>query len=251
VHSKYMECRIRPLVQNRVRVVRIGWGVDLQMFKPNLDVGALRQRWNLGKDQQIIFSPRLAQPCYRQDLIIRAFALILRANPRVVLVISEQFADPEYLSNLRSLVSALKLEDAVRFAGSIPYSDMPSWMNLANVMVMVPQSDGMPNTLWEAMACGAVPVLNRLPQYAEIIGDGINGLLIEPEPEELARVVLKALSNPELRAIIAARNRELVKAFADQDQEMLRMEGWYETLADTWAAGKKWLEDESCVASQG
>ena len=234
VHSKYMEDRIRPLLQNRIRVVRVGWGINLHAFKPGLDVEALRQRWKIGRDQQIIFSPRLAQPCYRHDLIIRAFSLIQRENPRVVLVISEQFPDFEYLCQLRELVSDLNLDDHVRFTGSIPYSDMPLWMNLAHIMVMVPQSDGMPNTLWEAMACGALPVLNRLPQYAEVIEDGINGLLVTPEPADIARVILRALANLEFKANAGLRNRELVKIMADQEREMARMEGWYESLRKTW-----------------
>lgn len=234
VHSKYMEGRISPLLSKGVRVVRVGWGINLQTFKPGLDVETLRQRWNIGRDQQVIFSPRLAQPCYRHDLIIRAFSLIQKESPRVVLVIPEQFPDIEYVCKLRRLISTLNLGDHVRFTGSIPYSDMPLWMNLASIMVMVPQSDGMPNTLWEAMACGALPVLNRLPQYAEVIEDGINGLLVEPEPEDIARVILQALANPELKAKVALRNLELVKAMADQDQEMDRMEGWYESLRETW-----------------
>ena len=234
VHSKYMEGRIRPLLQNGMRVVRVGWGINLQVFKPGLDVETLRQRWKLDRDQLIIFSPRLAQPCYRHDIIIRAFSLIQRESPHAILVISEQFPDLDYLGKLRGLVSALNLEDHVRFTGSIPYSDMPLWMNLAHIMIMVPQSDGMPNTLWEAMACGALPVLNRLPQYAEVIEDGINGLLVKPEPADIARVILQAFANPELRANAGIRNRELVKIMADQDEEMARMEGWYQSLRETW-----------------
>ncbi|MEQ1844754.1 MAG: glycosyltransferase, partial [Nitrospira sp.] len=143
VHSKYMEGRISPLLSKGVRVVRVGWGINLQTFKPGLDVETLRQRWNIGRDQQVIFSPRLAQPCYRHDLIIRAFSLIQKESPRVVLVIPEQFPDIEYVCKLRRLISTLNLGDHVRFTGSIPYSDMPLWMNLASIMVMVPQSDGM------------------------------------------------------------------------------------------------------------
>lgn len=242
VHSNYMEGRIRPLLQNGVQVVRIRWGINLQTFRSGLDVETLRHRWNIGWDQPIVFSPRLAQPFYRHDLVIRALSLIQRESPRVVLVISEQFPDSEYLCRLRKLVSDLKLDDHVRFIGSIPYSDMPLWMNLAHIMIMVPQSDGMPNTLWEAMACGALPVLNRLPQYIEIIEDGINGLLVEPEPEDMAKVIVRALANPELKAKAELLNRELVQTMADQDQEMARMEGWYGSLRETWrehvAAGR-------------
>jgi glycosyltransferase involved in cell wall biosynthesis len=65
--------------------------------------------------------------------------------------------------------------------GSIPHAEMPLWQNLAEAVVMVPRSDGMPNSLLEAMACGAVPVLNRLPQYAELIRHGENGLFVDPD----------------------------------------------------------------------
>jgi glycosyltransferase involved in cell wall biosynthesis len=235
VHSHYMESRIRFLIPNGMRVVRVGWGINLQAFRSGLDVEILRRRWNIGLDQPIIFSPRLAQPFYRHDLVIRALLLIQRESPRVVLVISEQFPDVEYLCELRKLVSDLQLDDHVRFIGSIPYSDMPLWMNLAHIMIMVPQSDGMPNTLWEAMACGALPVLNRLPQYAEVIEDGINGFLVDPEPAEIARVVLQALADPEFKESAGLRNRALVKTMADQDREMARMEGWYESLRETWS----------------
>jgi glycosyltransferase involved in cell wall biosynthesis len=234
VHSNYMEGRIRTLLPIGVRVVRVGWGINLQAFRSGLDVETLRQRWNIGWDQPIIFSPRLAQPFYRHDLVIRAFSFIQKESPRVVLVISEQFPDFEYLCQLRALVSDLNLDDHVRFIGSIPYPDMPLWMNLAHIMIMVPQSDGMPNTLWEAMACGALPVINRLPQYAEVIEDGINGLLVEPEPADIAKVILQALASPELKTKAELRNRELVQTMADQDQEMARMEGWYESLRETW-----------------
>ncbi|MFO0700116.1 MAG: glycosyltransferase [Nitrospira sp.] len=230
VHSSYMEHRVRPLLQRGSRMVRIGWGINLQAFKPELDVEGLRARWQLSREQRVIFSPRLAQPCYRQDLIIRAFSLVRKENPHAVLMLSEQFASPEYVRQLRTLVSELGLSPWVMFIGAIPYLDMPLWMNLADVMVMAPESDGMPNSLLEAMACGAFPVLNQLPQYAEIIHDGINGLLACDNPEDMARALLRALSSQRLRSDAASFNREFVKTEADQDQEMARMEAWYEDL---------------------
>lgn len=230
VHSNYMDSRVRPLLHSEKRVARVGWGISLQAFKPGLDVGMLRERWNLGREHKIIFSPRLAQSCYRHDLIIRAFSLVRKESSHAVLMISEQFANQEYVEKLRELVSELGLSHCVRFTGSIPYSDMPLWMNLAHIMIMAPESDGMPNTLWEAMACGALPVVNRLPQYAEVIQHGVNGLVADSEPEYLARAMLRGLTSPGLKSEAEVRNRELVKALADQDQEMARMEVWYESL---------------------
>lgn len=96
---------------------------------------------------------------------------------------------------------------------------------------MVPPSDGMPSTLLEAMACGTVPVLNRLPQYAELIEHGRNGFLVDPDGGDLAEALIGALSGREARDGIVRRNRALVEEVADQDREMERMHQQYRQLA--------------------
>ncbi|MCZ6781384.1 MAG: glycosyltransferase, partial [Nitrospirae bacterium] len=107
--------------------------------------------------------------------------------------------------------------------------------------VMVPRSDGMPNTLLEALACGAVPILNRLPQYTELIKHGVNGFLVDPDEGDLAGALIGVLSDPGLKRDIARRNRDLVVKIGDQDQEMSRMESWYFKLAA--ASSNEGLDD--------
>lgn len=233
VHSGYMEDRVRPLLQPEARLVRVGWGVNLLLFRPGLGVQSLRWRWNIGEHRRVIFSPRLAQRLYNHDRIIRALPAICEKIPQALLVVTEQHADPEYVAELRRLASDLRIADHVRFVGAIPYSDMPRWLNLAQAAVMLPRSDGMPNTLLEAMACGAVPVLSRLPQYAEVIKQGVNGFLVDLDQGDLAGLLIDLLSNDALREDIARRNRQIVMGIGDQDKEMARMEELYGELVAT------------------
>jgi glycosyltransferase involved in cell wall biosynthesis len=237
VHSAYMETRVRLLLPAPKPIARIGWGVNLGLFRDDLEVRGLRERWRIGVEHRVIFSPRLAQPFYHHDRIIRAFAEVVEQIPAALLVLSEQFAQPDYVAGLRRLASELSLGDRVRFVGAIPYRDMPLWLNLAETVVMVPSSDGMPNTLLEAMACGAVPVLKKLPQYEEVIRHGENGWLVEPEPKALARALIQVLTDAAGRDRMKQRNRRLVAELADQEREMSRMEGWYAELAQA-APGK-------------
>lgn len=233
VHSGYLETRIRPLLPSGCKVIRIGWGVDLRRFRPHLDTGTLRQRWGIDAARRVIFSPRLAQPFYRHECIISALPGVRRRFPETLLVIAEQSADPEYTQALHRLASESGVRDHVKFVGAIPYQDMPLWLNLAEIVVMIPQSDGMPNTLLEAMACGAVPVLSRLPQYAELIQDGTNGWLVEPDPDRLAETLRAALADPTARNRMARMNRALVEEAGDQEREMSRMESVYAELVST------------------
>jgi glycosyltransferase involved in cell wall biosynthesis len=229
-HSRYLGSRVKELLRGSTPIAHIGWGVDLALFRPGVDTVRLRQRWRIGRDQQVIFSPRLAQPFYRHEIVIEAFREVREKFPDAVLVITEQFAEQRYVQQLRRLVNELRLGPSVRFVGSISYEEMPQWLNLSKIVVMVPRSDGMPNTLLEAMACGAFPVLNRLPQYEGVIRSGWNGLLVDSVAGALSDAMQVVLNSAALEREARRRNRKLIEAIADQDHEMERMVHWYDRL---------------------
>ncbi|TAJ32265.1 MAG: glycosyltransferase, partial [Nitrospirae bacterium] len=253
VHSEYMETRVRSLLPDGQPLARIGWGVDLRLFRGGLDVGPLRQRWGLAENRRVIFSPRLAQPFYNLDRIIASLPALCRKVPEACLVLSEQYADRDYVAGLRRLAVELGVPDRVVFLGAIPYRDMPFWLNLAEAVVMVPRSDGMPNTLLEAMACGSVPVLSRLPQYEELISHEVNGFFVNQESDALAEALIRVLSEPGLRSRMAGYNRILIEKIADQEQEMALMERWYRHLREEGEAGRtigQALHDEPVSAGR-
>jgi glycosyltransferase involved in cell wall biosynthesis len=231
VHSGYMEERVKPLVKARTPLVRIGWGVDLHRFRPGLPFSALAGRWKIEPWHKVIVSPRLAQPLYRHEVVIQAMPQVLARVPETILVLSEQFADPAYVSSLKTLADDLGVRAQVRFVGAIPYEDMPLWLNRAQAVVMIPTSDGMPNTLLETMACGGVPILSRLPQYRDAVTDGREGFLIDPQPHTLADVLIRVLGDEDLRARMGVINRDKACRIADQDREMAMMEVLYHRLA--------------------
>ena len=231
VHSDYLESKIHSLGPKRDCVVRIGWGVDLARFRPGLAVESLRRAWRLDEQAPVIFSPRLAQRFYNHHLVVEAIPQIRQHFPNVVLIISEQFGEAAYLRELQALAARLQVAEHLRFVGRIPYEDMPLWFNASTLVAMVPESDGMPNTLLEAMACGAVPVLRDLPQYRELIRDGVNGKYVTATNSSIAAAVISLLKANDQRKRIAAVNRSLVLDVADQSKEMRRMEQWYYELA--------------------
>jgi glycosyltransferase involved in cell wall biosynthesis len=228
--TSFMEAAVRALAPAGANIVRIGWGVDVRTFRPVLETESLRARWNIGRDRRIMLSPRLARPFYRHERVIRALPAVRARVPEALLAISGHRPDAAYMEELRALVSSLGLNEHVRFLDDLPDADVPRWLSLAEVAVMVPPSDGMPLTLLETMAAGAVPVLNRLPQYAEWVRHGINGFLVGPE-DDLTGALIEALADRERTAAMAKQNRALVEQQADQDREMERMEVLYGQMA--------------------
>jgi glycosyltransferase involved in cell wall biosynthesis len=98
--------------------------------------------------------------------------------------------------------------------------------------VSVPSSDGLPQSLFEAMACGTPIVSGHLPVYEEVVHDGAEALLVPLTSEAVAQAVRRVLCEPGLAARLAARARDTVRVEADLGREVARVEGFYaEALA--------------------
>ncbi len=104
----------------------------------------------------------------------------------------------------------------------------------AQVTASITEHDGTPNTLLEAMACGCFPVAGDLESIREWLDEGENGFLVDPDqPEDLARALLTALSNPGLRKRAVVRNRRLVEQHATYATVMAKAEAFYSELLES------------------
>lgn len=216
------------------KIRRVTWGVDTKQFYPEMDVRFLRERWKIEADDLVFLSPRNCQPFYNQNLIIKAFSeypSLHGTKKKAKLLIAEHFSDESYVKRLRALSMELGLQDKVYFVGPIPHQEMPAYFNLADVMVAVPSSDGMPQSLYEAMACGTFPILGDLPQYQEMIQDGKNGKLVKiGDVSALSEAMGWVSDHPEHRKVVAVFNRKRIMEIADKEVQDLIMISIYEEL---------------------
>jgi phosphatidyl-myo-inositol alpha-mannosyltransferase len=105
-------------------------------------------------------------------------------------------------------------EDVV-FAGYVPSEDLPRYYQACDVFCA-------PNTgqesfgivLLEAMAAGAPIVASDIPGYRDVISDGLQGVLVEPQnPAAIADAVCRLLGNPELRAGMRRAGQDKAQAY--------------------------------------
>jgi glycosyltransferase involved in cell wall biosynthesis len=130
-----------------------------------------------------------------------------------------------------SWVRRLGVGASVRLLPMLVRSEMAGLFRLATASVSPTTHDGTPNTLLEAMACGALPVAGDIPSVREWITHGVNGLLVEPDDHELmASAIIRALTDQPLRARAAALNHEAIAARADYDTTMPKAEAFYEDV---------------------
>jgi glycosyltransferase involved in cell wall biosynthesis len=103
-------------------------------------------------------------------------------------------------------------------------------------MVAIPQSDGMPQSLYEAMACGTYPILGNLETYRELIQDGVNGRFVKVgDVEALGEAMHWAAEHSEQRKTAAIINRQRIFEVADKDAQDRIVLSIYEELLKKYA----------------
>jgi len=122
---------------------------------------------------------------------------------------------------------------------------LATYFALADIMVSFPPSDGMPQSLYEAMACQAFPILSDLPQYYELIRDGINGRLVPAgNVAGLAEAMRWAVDHPMERKGMVEYNRKLVAEIADKKTQDAMVNAIYDELC---VSGGRTSNSKSCL----
>jgi glycosyltransferase involved in cell wall biosynthesis len=105
---------------------------------------------------------------------------------------------------------------------------MPS----ARVMLAPALIDGIPNSLYEAMASGAFPIVSPLETILPIVKQEENVLFGRTlYPHEIAEALTRAMTDDELVDAAAKRNLEVVRRLADRGAIRTRVIEYYERLA--------------------
>lgn len=143
------------------------------------------------------------------DVLIQAMALLRDAGVIVRLVLA---GEGPLRSHLERLTSELGLQQQVRFLGHQSRSSVARLLNECTLFVLASRFETFGLAVLEALACGKAVVGTRVDGTLEIIEDGINGLLVEPEDAVgLAAAIHRLLGDAALRERLGAAGRMRVK----------------------------------------
>ena len=182
---------------------------------------------SLAQDVPVVVNPRGFRAYVRNDTFFKSIPVLLKRVPSAV------FLCPGMAGHRQATewIERLNIRDSVYLLPKLAPSDLAVVFRRAQVSVSPSEHDGTPNTLLEAMACGAYPVAGDLESIREWVEVGKNGTLVDPaRTDQLADAIAYALENAELREQAAADNIELVEKRADYEQGMYRAQTFYEEL---------------------
>lgn len=200
-------------------------GVQTDVFYAGPDKSLVRMEANIPSDSSlVVINPRGFRSYVRNDIFFRAIPRVLQRRPDVMFLCSamkNNTVAENWLNNLG-------ISHAVRLLPTVSHEQMADFFRLAQVTVSPSVHDGTPNTLLEAMACGCFPVAGDIESVREWITDGVNGLLCDPtDPESLAKAILCALDDADLRQRARRYNLKLVAERAGNEYVMEQAEHFY------------------------
>ena len=94
------------------------------------------------------------------------------------------------------------LGDKAKFVGWIPHDELPEYLNDLKLVVLPSYTEGLPNIMLEAMACGTPVLATPVGAIPDIIKDGKTGFIMENNsPQCIAANIIRALNHRDLEQI--------------------------------------------------
>ncbi len=183
------------LERDRVRVVRNG--------VPEMEPAPRRKDGRL----RVVCVGSLI-PRKGQAVLLEAVSLLPRElRGRVEVVLAGEGPEEEAL---REMSTRLCPDARVAFAGFVP--DVRRLEGESDLFVLLSRNEGIPNAALEAMALGVPVMLTAAGWSAELVTDGVDGLLVPPDPARVAERMAGLALDPRLRRRLGDAGRERVRS---------------------------------------
>jgi glycosyltransferase involved in cell wall biosynthesis len=175
-------------------------GVNSEAFSPG----------TVGAESASVLSVGSLIPVKGHELLLRSFAAIQHLYPGICCDIVGK--GPER-SRLSTLASSLGITDKIRFLGPQTRSQVADAMRRCALFALPSRYEGLGCVYLEAMATEKAVIACHGQGIEEVIRQGFNGWLVEPEDlPALTNALLMLLENSDLRRRIGMAARETILA---------------------------------------
>ena len=153
-------------------------------------------RGRAGGEAPILGVVSRLEPIKGMDLVVPAFAEVLKRFPEVRLLV---VGDGSLRATMENQAEELGCADRITWVGRQPQEELAQWYGQMDIVLMPSRSEGFGLTAIEAMANGCVVVASEVGGLPEVVHDGVCGLLHRSEDvQDMAEKISALLGDNEL-----------------------------------------------------
>jgi len=204
--------------------------VDTSLFHPEVDDHPLLRR--LKPDGRFVVGfVGSFKAWHGVDFLLEAFTRLHGKDASYHLLL---VGDGPMRAELEERIRRLGLQHAVTLVGNVPHEEVPRYLALMDVAVApypaLRDFYFSPLKLYEYMAGSRAVVASRIGQVAEVIDDGLTGLLYEPGNEEALIGCIRRLRTDESLRKELGKNARIACSGHSWRQNAERVVHWVEPL---------------------
>ncbi|MGB7287510.1 MAG: glycosyltransferase family 4 protein, partial [Salaquimonas sp.] len=213
---------LQNLADDPQKVRLVYHGLDLSKFSKRSNIPLGPDGTDNEKPVRLL---TVARPVEKKglDTLVRALA----ALPKELNWHWVQVGTGELSDEIQKLATELGVKNRISFKGSMSQAEVIEEYHQADMFVLpcrIAKSgdrDGLPNVLVEAQSQGVMVISTPISGVPELVTDGVNGILIEPDNvEALTTAITKAAGNPKLRQKMGQAGAQIVHTKFEHNASM-------------------------------
>jgi glycosyltransferase involved in cell wall biosynthesis len=167
-------------------------------------------------------------------------------------ILAGPFNDRQEELRVRMLVAEHHLAETITFLGTIYERQKEAAFLQADIFVLPSYSEGMPQSLLEAMAYGLPVVVSNVGGIPELVREGQEGLLIRPgDIDELCRALKQLMESVECRQRMGAAARQRMAAHHTVEIYLRQLQELYDSVLTAPAASRSSKNPAPALAPKG
>ena len=200
--------RLTGIAQERVHLIPEAAAPAFQPLNDNRLLDSARQRYGLGK--RVILFVGTIEPRKNLLRLLKAFAPLRRSH-QLVCVGDHGWGYKEVRREIESM--GFERDRAVVLTGYVPFGDLPSLYNLAEIFVFPSLHEGFGLPVLEAMACGVPVITSRNSSLSEVAGEAAE--LVDPiQVGSIQQALQRLAADPDRRQELSQRGLQRSKLFS-------------------------------------
>ncbi len=203
-------------------------GVDTNIFNRNIKKGIVRKKYNIKRNQPIVFHSRSLKTIYNIKTIIKSIAIAKKKFNNIKFLFTGSYNDLQ--SDCKEIIENNNLNDNIIFVGKLNHKkEMKYYYTDANLSISVPYSDSSPFSVYESMACKTPVIVSDLNWFKEKFKNKKHLIAVKVDDyKKLGKYIIDILENNIKLDLKSAST--IIKKHINKDIENKRLENLYKKL---------------------